>query len=69
MGFQMPLTAMKQFLEQADVGQKGKDRLNHYALIPCAFLTEFEILWDPVLAAESKVAQCDGSSFVLLNEG
>ena len=69
MHFQMPLGAMKQFLERTDVGQKREDRCNDPAFIPGALLAQFEIFGDAVLAAKAQVTQRDGWPFVLLDEG
>ena len=68
MGFKMPLTDVKQFLEQANVGQKRKDCFNHPALIPGPYLAELEIFRDAVFGAESEITQGDRLSFVMLDE-
>lgn len=69
MGFQMPLTAMKQFLERTDRGQKREDRFNHSALIPAALRTEFEVRGDAIFAAKTEIAQGDGLLLVPCDEG
>ncbi len=69
MHFQMPLGAMKQFLERADIGQKREDRFNQAALIPGALLAQFEVLRHAVLAAKVQIAQRDRLPFVGFDEG
>lgn len=69
MRFQVPLGAVKQFLERADVGQKGEDRFNQAALIPGALRAQFEVLRHTVFAAKAEVTQRDGLPFVLLDQG
>ena len=68
MHFQMPLGAMKQFLERTHVGQKREDRCNQTALIPGALLAQFEVLRHAVFAAKAEVAQRDRLPFVWLDE-
>jgi hypothetical protein len=68
MHFQMPLAAMKQLLERADIGQKREDRFNDTTFIPGAFFTVLEVARDAVFATETEVAQGDRASFVLLDQ-
>ncbi len=68
MHFQMPLGAMKQFLERTNVRQKREDRFNDPALIPSALLAQFEVLRHAVLAAKAEVTQRDRLPFVAFDE-
>ncbi len=68
MHFQMPLAAMKQFLERTNVGQKREDRFNQSTLIPGALLAQFEVFGHAILATKAQVTQRDRLPFVLLDE-
>jgi hypothetical protein len=68
MHFQMPLAAMKQLLECADIRQKREDRFDNAAFIPGAFCTQLEVFGDAVFATKTEVTQGDRAPFVLLDQ-
>ena len=68
MHFQMPLAAMKQLLERANIGQKREDRFNDSPFIPGTLLAQFEVVWHAVLTAETEIAQGDRLPFVAFQE-
>lgn len=68
MRLQVPLAAMKEFLERTNIGQKREDRFNQTALIPRAFLTQLQVLQHPVLRAKTEIAQGNRLCFVLFDQ-